>query len=161
MVLWVNKSIHINHLRPSPTTRLITYQNLVRYHSFPAEHNKRVCANFIRCRPERTCQRAPSHWWQYLSNQWHCLKTFHSTSEFALRGCLTFDRLVSFVSAYIEHIGTRRKPPYIGGMKVASLSCNSVLIPAESAILGWCKIMIATKWYQFHVADKYGFSCSE
>ena len=37
------------------------------------------------------------------------------------------------------------------------LSCNRVFISAESVGWGWCKIAIATKWYQVHTTDKYGF----
>ena len=50
----------------------------------------------------------------------------------------------------------KRKPPCIGGMKLVSLSCNRIFISAESYGLGWCKIAIATKWYQFHTTDKCG-----
>ena len=53
--------------------------------------------------------------------------------------------------------GTKRKPPCIGGMELVSLSCNRVFISAESVGRGWCKIAIATKWYQFHTTDKCGF----
>ena len=35
--------------------------------------------------------------------------------------------------------------------------CNRVFISAESVGRGWCKIAIATKWYQFHTTDKCGF----
>ena len=42
-------------------------------------------------------------------------------------------------------------------MELVSLSCNRVFISAESVGLGWCKIAIATKWYQFHTTDKCGF----
>ena len=52
---------------------------------------------------------------------------------------------------------TKRKPPCIGGMELVSLSCNRVFISAESVGRGWCKIAIATKWYQFHTTDKCGF----
>ena len=31
------------------------------------------------------------------------------------------------------------------------------LISAESAGWGWCKIEIATQWFQLHVNDKCGF----
>ena len=51
----------------------------------------------------------------------------------------------------------KRKPPCIGGMELVSLSCNRVFISAESVGRGWCKIAIATKWYQFHTTDKCGF----
>ena len=51
----------------------------------------------------------------------------------------------------------KRKPPCIGGMELVSLSCNRVFISAESVGLGWCRIAIATKWYQFHTTDKCGF----
>ena len=51
----------------------------------------------------------------------------------------------------------KRKPPCIGGMELVSLSCNRVFISAESVGRGWCKIAIATKWYQFHTIDKCGF----
>ena len=51
----------------------------------------------------------------------------------------------------------KRKPPCIGGMELLSLSCNRVFISAESVGRGWCKIAIATKWYQFHATDKCGF----
>ena len=51
----------------------------------------------------------------------------------------------------------KRKPPCIGGMELVSLSCNCVFISAESVGRGWCKIAIATKWYQFHTTDKCGF----
>ena len=51
----------------------------------------------------------------------------------------------------------KRKPPCIGGMELASLSCNRVFISAESVGRGWCKIEIATQWYQFHTIDKCGF----
>ena len=51
----------------------------------------------------------------------------------------------------------KRKPPCIGGMELVSLSCNRVFISAESVGRGWCKIVIATKWYQFHTTDKCGF----
>ena len=37
------------------------------------------------------------------------------------------------------------------------MSCNRVFISAESVGRGWCKIAIATKWYQFHTTDKCGF----
>ena len=53
--------------------------------------------------------------------------------------------------------GIKRKPPCIGGMELVSLSCNRVFISAESVGRGWCKIAIATKWYQFHTTDKCGF----
>ena len=46
--------------------------------------------------------------------------------------------------------GPKRKPPCIGGMELVSLSCNRVFISAESVGRGWCKIAIATQWYQFH-----------
>ena len=52
---------------------------------------------------------------------------------------------------------SKRKPPCIGGMELVSLSCNRVFISAESVGRGWCKIAIATKWYQFHTTDKCGF----
>ena len=42
-------------------------------------------------------------------------------------------------------------------MELVSLSCNRVFISAESVGRGWCKIVIATKWYQFHTTDKCGF----
>ena len=42
-------------------------------------------------------------------------------------------------------------------MELVSLSCNSVFISAVSVGRGWCKIAIATKWYQFHTTDKCGF----
>ena len=42
-------------------------------------------------------------------------------------------------------------------MELVSLSCNRVLISAESVERGWCKITIAMKWYQFHTTDKCGF----
>ena len=51
----------------------------------------------------------------------------------------------------------KRKPPCIGGTELVSLSCNRVFISAESVGRGWCKIAIATKWYQFHTTDKCGF----
>ena len=51
----------------------------------------------------------------------------------------------------------KKKPPCIGGLELVSLSCNHVFISAESVGRGWCKIAIATKWYQFHTADKCGF----
>ena len=51
----------------------------------------------------------------------------------------------------------KRKPPCIGGMELVSLSCNRVFISAESVERGWCKIAIATKWYQFHTTDACGF----
>ena len=51
----------------------------------------------------------------------------------------------------------KRKLPCIGGMELVSLSCNRVFISAESVGRGWCKIAIATKWYQFHTTDKCGF----
>ena len=54
-------------------------------------------------------------------------------------------------------IDNKRKPPCIGGMELVSLSCNRVFISAESVGRGWCKIAIATKWYQFHTTDKCGF----
>ena len=50
----------------------------------------------------------------------------------------------------------KSKPPCIRGMELVSLSCNSVFISAESVGRGWCKIAIATKWYQFHTTDKCG-----
>ena len=51
----------------------------------------------------------------------------------------------------VNHIpyNTKRKPPCIGGMELVSLSCNRVFISAECVGRGWCKIAIATKWYQF------------
>ena len=52
---------------------------------------------------------------------------------------------------------TKRKPPCIGGMELVSLSCNPVFISAKSIGWGWCKLRIATKWYQFHTTDKCGF----
>ena len=61
-------------------------------------------------------------------------------------------RDISFWAAH-----TKRKPPCIGGMELVSLSCNRVFISAESVGRGWCKIAIATKWYQFHTTDKCGF----
>ena len=54
-------------------------------------------------------------------------------------------------------VHAKRKPPCIGGMELVSLSCNRVFISAESVGRGWCKIAIATKWYQFHATDKCGF----
>ena len=42
-------------------------------------------------------------------------------------------------------------------MELVSLSYNRVFISAESVGRGWCKIAIATKWYQFHTTDKCGF----
>ena len=39
----------------------------------------------------------------------------------------------------------KRKPPFIGGMELVSLSCNRVFISAESVGRSWCKIAIATK----------------
>ena len=57
----------------------------------------------------------------------------------------------------VYHLYTKRKPPCIGGMELVSLSCNRVFISAESVGRGWCKIAIATKWYQFHTTDKCGF----
>ena len=51
----------------------------------------------------------------------------------------------------------KRKPPCIDGMELVSLSCNRVFISTESIGRGWCKIAIATKWYQFHTTDKCGF----
>ena len=51
----------------------------------------------------------------------------------------------------------KRKPQCIGGMELVSLSCIHVFISAESVGRGWCKIAIATKWYQFHTKDKCGF----
>ena len=42
-------------------------------------------------------------------------------------------------------------------MELVSLSWNRVFISAESVGRGWCKIAIATKWYQFHTTDKCGF----
>ena len=56
-----------------------------------------------------------------------------------------------------QAIDHKRKPPCIGGMELVSLSCNRVIISAESVGRGWCKIAIATKWYQFHTTDKCGF----
>ena len=53
--------------------------------------------------------------------------------------------------------GTKRKPPCICVMELVSLSCNRVFISAESIGRSWCKIAIATKWYQFHTTDKFGF----
>ena len=57
----------------------------------------------------------------------------------------------------LAFIDAKRKPPCIGGMELVSLSCNRVFISAESVGRGWCKIAIATKWYQFHNTDKCGF----
>ena len=42
-------------------------------------------------------------------------------------------------------------------MELVSLSCNRLFISAESVGRGWCKIAIATTWYQFHTTDKCGF----
>ena len=50
----------------------------------------------------------------------------------------------------------KRKPPCIGGMVLLSLICNRVFISASSYGLGWYKIAIETKWYQFHTTDKCG-----
>ena len=61
----------------------------------------------------------------------------------------------NLISPYI--INNKRKPPCIDGMELVSLSCNRVFISAESVWRGWCKIAIATKWYQFHTTDKCGF----
>ena len=58
---------------------------------------------------------------------------------------------------WVRNNGIKRKPPCIGGMELVSLSCNRVFISAESVGRGWCKIAIATKWYQFHTTDKCGF----
>ena len=58
---------------------------------------------------------------------------------------------------HTQHTHTKRKPPCIGGMELVSLSCNRVFISAESVGRCWCKIAIATKWYQFHTTDKCGF----
>ena len=62
-----------------------------------------------------------------------------------------------FKDMRLWHNITKRKPPCIGGMELVSLSCNRVFISAESVGRGWCKIAIATKWYQFHTTDKCGF----
>ena len=61
------------------------------------------------------------------------------------------------ISLKFVPIGPKRKPPCIGGMELVSLSCNRVFISAESVGRGWCKIAIATKWYQFHTTHKCGF----
>ena len=66
--------------------------------------------------------------------------------------------MTSWSSPWSHHITDfKRKPPCIGGMELVSLSCNRVLISAESVGRGWCEIAIATKWYQFHTTDKCGF----
>ena len=55
------------------------------------------------------------------------------------------------------YIYIKRKPSCINGMELVSLSLNRVFISAESVGRGWCKIAIATQWYQFHTTDKCGF----
>ena len=67
-----------------------------------------------------------------------------------------FHSLSLSLSLYI-YTHNKRKPPCIGGMELAWLSCNRVFISAESVGRGWCKIAIATKWCQFHTTDKCGF----
>ena len=71
--------------------------------------------------------------------------------------CAWLPKLVANVSSNFHHLVNKRKPPCIGGMELVSLSCNRVFISAESVGRGWCKIAIATKWYQFHTTDKCGF----
>ena len=56
-----------------------------------------------------------------------------------------------------REVNIKRKPPCISGMELVSLSCNRVLISAESLGRGWCKTAIATKWYQFHTTDRCRF----
>ena len=72
---------------------------------------------------------------------------------------LTHLPLVPHIDTLTNGVGIdlKRKPPCIGGMELVSLSCNRVFVSAESYGLGWCKIAIATKWYQFHTTDKCGF----
>ena len=77
-----------------------------------------------------------------------------SLNEATIPGMKSLPSDVAFMHAII---GTKRKPPCIGGMELVSLSCNRVFISAESVGRGWCKIAIATKWYQFHTTDKCGF----
>ena len=51
----------------------------------------------------------------------------------------------------------KRKPPCISVMELVSLSRNRIFISSDSIGRGWCKIAIATKWYQLHTTDKCGF----
>ena len=71
----------------------------------------------------------------------------------------TYVEISSFMCLLMlsEDNDIKRKPPCIGGMELVSLSCNRVLISAESVGRGWYKIPIAAKWNQFHTTDKSVF----
>ena len=91
--------------------------------------------------PEK--KRLRKQWWGW----W-----FETPSRPLWRYCTTISCRATSLALWLK-----RKPPCIGGMELVSLSCNRVFISAESAGRGWCKIAIATKWYQFHTTDKCGF----
>ena len=86
----------------------------------------------------------------------YCAMYFHSIS-YRINLLSNYTNPLFAVSYHTKPLPTKRKPPCIGGMELVSLSCNRVFISAESVGRGWCKIAIATKWYQFHTTDKYGF----
>ena len=127
--------------------------------------------NYCRCPGDKTTTRW--YWHNYKPLTW-CPKTKTPPGDSAIttnpppdapkrktppRNGLTTNPLrdAPRTKAPTDDSGIKRKPPCIGGMELVSLSCNRVFISAESVGRGWCKIAIATKWYQFHTTDKCGF----
>ena len=98
----------------------------------------------------------------YLYWVWHVLpiwethwnlRPLHATTSLVMTPRLDCHTLILVALPF----DTKRKPPCIGGMELVSLRCNHDFTSASSYGLGWCKIAIATKWYQFHTTDKCGF----